>query len=69
MSYKCAMCQGEFEKGWTDEEAQAEMKQTFGASMSARNCDLVCDDCYQKINPANHPHLVEEAVKHYKEKP
>lgn len=46
--YKCAECGGVFEAEWSDEEAQAELKETFGdVPLSA--CDVVCDDCYKKI--------------------
>lgn len=47
-TYTCAECGGEFEKGWSDEEAKAE----FGAEFTSHDLDdaaLVCDDCYKKI--------------------
>jgi hypothetical protein len=46
--YKCAVCDGIFTKGWTDEEAAAELGQKF-PGVSTDNCDLVCDDCYKKM--------------------
>ncbi len=65
--YKCAMCGGVFEKGWTDEEANAEMKGFFGQSMQASECAVICDDCFQKIHPDTHPREVEEAVAEHAE--
>ena len=60
--YKCAECGGVFDKGWTDQEAAAELKANFGSSFTPAGCDVVCDDCYEKTHPAKHPHLVEECV-------
>lgn len=54
MKYTCAMCSGEFESGWTEEEAIAELKRDFG-SVPLEECDQVCDDCYQQISPRNNP--------------
>lgn len=45
--YQCAECGGVFEKGWTEEEAVAEMQENFGA-IDVKDCVLVCDDCYQR---------------------
>lgn len=45
--YQCAMCGGIFEKEWTDEEAEAELKEIFG-DVPKENCGIVCDDCYKK---------------------
>lgn len=59
--YTCAMCGGEFNEGQTEEEAVAEYESHFG-NMSGVPVSVVCDDCYQKINPANNPHAVERAV-------
>lgn len=48
ITYKCAMCQQIFEKGWTDEEAKAELKENFGRE-NTDDCELVCDDCFKGI--------------------
>lgn len=48
-TYTCAHCGGTFERGWTDEEAQAESVQNFGVRGDAPGMALVCDDCYQEI--------------------
>jgi len=47
--YKCAVCSGEFEKGWSEEEAVAEMKNNFGEDSTTDDCSIVCDDCYKKM--------------------
>lgn len=47
-TYKCAMCQQIYEKGWTDEEAKAELKENFSRD-DTDNCELVCDDCFKNI--------------------
>jgi len=51
-----------FEKGWSDEEAKKECVDNYGPSM-ALNDDLVsvCDDCYQKIRPDQHPEVLQKA--------
>lgn len=55
--YKCAMCGGIFEKGWTDEEAVEECKENFGEEMTCTgDNEMVCDDCYSKICPEEHSH-------------
>ena len=41
--YVCDRCHGVFEKGWSDEEADAEFHQIFG---NLRKDQLLCDDCY-----------------------
>ena len=52
--FVCAMCGGEFEKDWSDEEAMAELKENFG-DVSGDALDVVCDDCYNKIKPSANP--------------
>lgn len=44
--YKCALCKGVFEKGWSDEEALKE-KDELWSGISIEECDLVCDDCFK----------------------
>jgi DNA-directed RNA polymerase subunit RPC12/RpoP len=46
--YKCTACGGVFEKGWSDDEAVAELNETFG-SVPMEDCGIVCDDCYRKM--------------------
>ena len=49
--FKCAICEGIFEKITPEEEAIAELHEYFGSDMSIEKCALVCDDCWQKIRP------------------
>jgi len=53
-TYVCEICGGEFEKGWPDEEAQAETKKLFG-NISKVDLSVICDDCFNKIHPAKFP--------------
>lgn len=57
--YKCAMCKGVFNKGWTDEEAKEESKGYFG-EWADQDLEVVCDDCFNKIHPTKYPDLAEE---------
>lgn len=52
--YTCALCKQTFTKGWSDEEALAELKLDFPGFATAE-CSLVCDGCYQQhvAEPAN----------------
>ena len=52
--YRCASCNGIFEKGWSDEEAMEEKNRDFG-NAPMEDCVVVCDDCYQKFRPDTHP--------------
>jgi len=42
------MCKGTFTVEWSEEEAEEELKNTFG-EVDKSECILVCDDCYKKI--------------------
>lgn len=46
-TYTCALCGGTFNKGWSDEEAEAELASTFAVPKD--ECDLVCDNCYKEM--------------------
>ncbi len=46
-TYKCGCCQGVFEKGVSDDEAAAELGETF-PGFTPDDCGLVCDDCWQE---------------------
>lgn len=48
MTYICSVCNGEFESGWTEEEALAELALSFPALLAA-DAAVACDDCYTKI--------------------
>ena len=58
--YRCEHCKNVFEKGWSDAEALAEAEENFGKPVVEWNDDavVICDDCYQKMNPKNYPNLV-----------
>ena len=52
--YKCYVCNGIFEKEWSDEEAIKECEDNFGKEITNVKDDdlaIICDDCYQKIMP------------------
>ena len=63
--YKCANCGNIYEFGWSDEEAKAEAETNFGKPVDewVGGAAVVCDDCYQKMNPQNYPELVKEVIK------
>lgn len=46
-TYICASCGGTFDKGWSDDEAEAELASTF--AVPKEDCDIVCDDCYKAM--------------------
>lgn len=63
-TYICAVCGERFEKGWTDEEAAAETAELFGAEAAAADdLEIVCDDCFQKMNAWMDPHKWQEQQK------
>lgn len=51
--YQCAMCKGIFKKARSDEEAEAEYQYFWPGNTDDRA--IVCDDCWQKISPSDHP--------------
>lgn len=52
--YKCAMCRGVFESGWSKDEALAEKERDF-PNIPDECCMTVCEDCYQNVRPDKHP--------------
>jgi len=50
-TFVCAMCGGEFEKEWSDDDAEAELKENFGSNTQKEDCVIVCDECYKKVFP------------------
>lgn len=42
------MCEKEFDQGWTEEEAEAELSENF-PGFDKSECKVVCDDCYKKL--------------------
>ena len=47
--YRCAICGEVFIKGLTDDETEQQLEEEFGSSWTPDDCELVCDDCYQKM--------------------
>jgi hypothetical protein len=45
--FKCFICKEVFEKGWTEQEAIVELNANY-PGFTIEDCDMVCDDCYQK---------------------
>jgi len=49
--FRCASCNGIFIKGLTDEEAKEQYKKEFpNIPFESYAQELVCDDCYNKMN-------------------
>lgn len=46
--FVCAMCGCTFQKAWSDEEAKAEVAETFPDELDEPMA-IVCDDCYQRL--------------------
>jgi len=44
--YTCALCGGTFDKGWSEEEAEAEAKLLWG-DMPEEDREVICDTCFQ----------------------
>ena len=61
-TYTCWMCKGTFESTWSEEEAQAEMRETFGKDMTTDKCHQVCEDCYDKLMQNRHIRKAVEEV-------
>ena len=61
-TYTCWMCKGTFESTWSEEEAQAEMKETFGENMTTDRCHQVCSDCYDSLMQNRHIRRAVEEV-------
>lgn len=51
--YECSMC-GYIGECRSEEDALSELKADFG-DVDPKDCDVVCDDCWQMIKPGNHP--------------
>jgi len=47
-TFKCEACGWLFESEWSEEEAQAEMKENFSEPIPEANQAIVCDACYEK---------------------
>lgn len=51
-TYTCEVCNGIFETGWSEEEAEAERMRNGWADVP---CGLVCDDCFKEMVEAGLP--------------
>lgn len=60
--FTCNMCHQTFDKGWSDDEARAERLELFG-EWKDEECELVCDDCFQKIKLISYEELRAKARK------
>lgn len=49
-TFICQLCEQTFEKGWSDKDAEAEKDALWG-DVPLDDCGVVCDDCWQQINP------------------
>lgn len=49
ITYRCENCGGEFESGWSDDEAQAESVENFGQRGDDPGMAIVCDDCFRDV--------------------
>jgi hypothetical protein len=50
--YTCAICNGTFNMGWSDDEAIAELKEEF-PGVDIEDCSIVCDNCYKRMGFGN----------------
>ena len=48
--YKCAICGGEYTKGWSDEEAEKESNDIWGKIPEEEKA-VICDDCFNQRTP------------------
>jgi hypothetical protein len=61
--YRCAACQGVFDKGWSDEEAKEEFYDNHPGEPIDETTALICDVCYEAMrkdmaaNPWKYPPL------------
>jgi hypothetical protein len=58
--FTCAVCQGTFDKGWSDDEARQECTEIFG-EWKDEDCVVVCDDCF--VKPMSYEELKAKARK------
>ena len=56
-SYTCEACKETFEKGWTDEEAQAEAEELWSKE-ALKDKAIICDDCYNEFLKWYKPKLI-----------
>lgn len=54
--FQCDLCKGIFDKGWTDEEANAEAIETFGGLHP--DDGILCDDCHKEYMKWFENHII-----------
>ena len=54
--YKCQLCGGIFEKVWSNEEAENEMKELWG-ELKEEERVVICDDCFKMVYPSKNLEL------------
>jgi len=47
-SYQCTICKGVFIKTLSEDQEIAQLEDEFGEGWMPDDCDVVCDDCFQK---------------------
>ena len=62
--FTCSMC-GYVGECRPEEEAEAELKEEFG-DIDKSCCEVVCDDCWEKVRPQNNPKVFDEWKSHNK---
>ncbi len=58
--FKCAKCDGVFNKALTEEEAIKEKNELWG-DIPLEKCELVCDDCFNEIHPEKNLEIARKA--------
>ena len=48
-TYQCFACRKTFISGWSDEEAQRELRENFPGYDPKDEMCMLCDDCYNEI--------------------
>lgn len=43
--FTCAICRNTYDKSWTDDEAETEMKEIWGV-IPKEDRVIICDDCF-----------------------
>lgn len=51
--FTCECCEEKFTKGWSEEEAEEEMKKDY-PSLKKEDAVKVCQDCYYEIIALHH---------------
>lgn len=64
-TYTCDMCKGVFGFGRTHEEDAAEYLETFGHAIPETDKVYLCDPCYQKVQPKQHPGALKAYLERY----